>query len=218
MKNRILPIRQLVAPLLSICLVATGCGLKAETTVSSESFSGQTLYQGLFFAEGAVAKLFPEFWDVSDLDIALEQVPEDELAKIRAVREKVIAEIERADSGFFSRFSSEIQSGNPIVVRTALESAYDQTRAAADIVFPHDKADSSLEAQICGPTFCGLAVAMAVVIVNYVAIVHSLYRELAIRADIGVTKNVMSNSVGLGTNAITQDMAVAMVAKRLALE
>lgn len=217
MRHKNMSTRKLLTSLLVICLIATGCGVQGNGQRASRTYSGEELYRGLFFGEGEVAGLVPEFW--GEMHQALENVSADDLERIQGVRDQIIAEIDASFPGYFSSFSSDLHSGNPLLVRAALEGAYDKTLTVASALFPQDGSESDMSTQaICGPTFCGLVVAIAVVVVNYAAVVHSFYRELAIRADIGVTKNVMSDSIGPDATPISQDMAVALVTTRLALE
>ncbi|GAB2926602.1 hypothetical protein GCM10027028_26410 [Streptomyces sundarbansensis] len=83
--------------------------------------NGETLYEGLFFGQGPVAKAHP------DLTLARGKTSSAESAE---VADTVVDVIKAKDSTFFDRFGSEMQSGNEVRVNRILTEASQNTVGA----------------------------------------------------------------------------------------
>jgi SdpC family antimicrobial peptide len=73
------------------------------------TLDGEQLYRGLFFGEEPVARFFPEMWGGSSQKDE-KWTPEHQVAFSTWKRE-VIAHIQQADPTFFTRFRTEVTSG-----------------------------------------------------------------------------------------------------------
>lgn len=197
----------------------TSCGATPNSVLrtNATAFNGKTLYQGLFFGEGPAAKLMPEIWQGSDVKRVKGEMTKEQRQAAQNIRSKITRGLTKENPSFFKTFAREVQSGNPVRVEGALVNAFDSTRQVSEKLGFAKKQE--LSPQQCGPTFCVLAIAVAVVVYNYAAVVHSLYRELAIRADVAVTKGSQASAfIGDDSKPLTQDRVVALITTRYAID
>jgi len=103
----------------AIAIFAT-LAIGGNAFAANATYDGETLFRGIFFAQGPVADQFPEIWkDQQNIDFV-------EQMNTRQVRESAtafMAGMRAKDPTFFDRFASDIQSGNPVLVDDALQYA-----------------------------------------------------------------------------------------------
>ncbi|WP_051263387.1 sporulation delaying protein family toxin [Tuberibacillus calidus] len=75
----------------------------------SQKYSGEELFRGLVFGQGDVAKLFPEMWGKSQLELT------NSKESLKAV-DLVISQINKNSPNFFNHFKTVIESGNPYLI------------------------------------------------------------------------------------------------------
>ena len=90
-------------------------------TTSPRPYDGETIFRGLILGDGPVAKLFPEIWQDPQV-LAYQQRAEQQnsVEQIAAGKQKLIDLLRAQDPTFFSRFGTEIQSGDPVRVEGVL--------------------------------------------------------------------------------------------------
>ncbi len=87
-------------------------------------YDGDTLFRGVFFAAGPVAKLLPEIWRNPEVAAYFEQarpaVPAEQAA---ASIDQIVGALNAQDPAFFGRFASDMQSGNRVRISQAFQEA-----------------------------------------------------------------------------------------------
>lgn len=124
--------RPLAAAMVSLCLLAGGAGVANAATLSPTSvsvgtiqhatYSGEALYDGVFFDRGPVAAQHP---DLAVLKRSLTPAQ-------GAVVDSVKAQIAKDNPTFFSSFAASMQSGDRFQIKNSLISAANATKQAAD--------------------------------------------------------------------------------------
>lgn len=117
-----------VAVLAILVLSSTGA---AAGPVAAPSYDGATLLAGVFFGEGPVAALLPEITTKADADTSRSAV-------------EYIAE---QHPGFLDALPSSLQSGDPIVIREALQKAH-SVMAEHAAVSPNRVEDPPMEGTV----------------------------------------------------------------------
>jgi SdpC family antimicrobial peptide len=110
--------------LLAVAMVVQSC---AGSQRSRPSYDSETLYQGLVFGVGSAAKEFPEIWQRAETRCSAEVRNSREAAQIRG---RVMARIRTDNPEFFRAFGADMQSGDHLRVRKALDGAGEVTRSA----------------------------------------------------------------------------------------
>jgi SdpC family antimicrobial peptide len=111
-----------IARVLGIALTTvigmTGCG-NGKPQGIAEHFSGQALYNGIYFGEGRVGSMLPEIWHGSSIS---GRAADPKTANLIKAREQVTLErLERQKPGFFVGFQKAVTSGDQIQVGSALD-------------------------------------------------------------------------------------------------
>lgn len=76
-------------------------------------YNGETIFRGLIFGIGPVARLVPEIWDTNMLSaISAPEMKE----KWAEVTDRVVTGIRTRDAGFFDRFAEQMQSGDQVTI------------------------------------------------------------------------------------------------------
>lgn len=213
------PLRKVLVLLLSSALLLASCST-TQTVPELENLgrsrhSGIEIFKGLFFGEGKVATLFPEVWKNPEVQANRAALSKVERKKIEAAKRDLITFINKRAPSFFDRFGTELQSGDPLRVETALNEVYNHV-----IAFGEERGlveDGTLTPQQCGPSaFCAVAAAVVVVLGNYIAVAHSVVIALALFGIVGVFSTSPSNTKASGAE-LAYDMYVARVTKQLAI-
>jgi cannibalism toxin, SdpC family len=92
------------------------------------ALTGEQLYRGIILAEGPVADLLPELRDNMKMENFISD--KGQLAEISKANDQVIETMKKLSPGFFDTFKKDIQSGDHLRIRGALESALKVTQAA----------------------------------------------------------------------------------------
>ncbi len=118
---------RVLAILLASLMLYMGCALpaaaqsQATTQQTNPRYDGETVFRGVFLDDGPVAKLFPEIWEnpaiVGYLDQDAQAGAKEQVA---AARQYVIKGLRVQDPTFFDRFEKEMQSGDHIRIRQAM--------------------------------------------------------------------------------------------------
>ncbi|MBZ3766589.1 hypothetical protein COJ91_00070 [Bacillus thuringiensis] len=87
---------------------------KAAVTTESkqQQYDGETIYRGLFFGEGPVAKLFPEIWS-EDL------TKQANTTEAKKVSEFLTEKINEVDPNYFNELKAAVYSGDNIKIQEA---------------------------------------------------------------------------------------------------
>jgi SdpC family antimicrobial peptide len=91
-------------------------GQSTATSVDLASYSGEELYTNIIFGYGRAGTLVPTVSHYIDRSIKVSPVQRKRV-------EDVIADIKASDPKFFSQFARDVQSGDHMVIRAALERA-----------------------------------------------------------------------------------------------
>src|SRR5437870_2246999 len=100
-----------IALLLVFAIVGTTNYGVAQT--KPETYNGETLYRGLFFASGPVAAKIP----------TVQRVERYLPPEYKALEDKVVQHIKSTNPTFFPNFEKEIQSGDHLRVAAAISQA-----------------------------------------------------------------------------------------------
>jgi SdpC family antimicrobial peptide len=86
--------------------------LAADTASSKATarYNGETLFTGLYFGEGPVAKMFPEIWESPQMAQQISQVQNNETWS--KTKSQAMEWVRTNDPDFFNRFEQDIQSGD----------------------------------------------------------------------------------------------------------
>jgi SdpC family antimicrobial peptide len=96
----------------------TGCGNGKPQSVS-EHFSGEVLYNGIYFGEGRVGNMLPEIWHGSSIS---GRATDPKTASLIKAREQATLErLERQKPGFLAGFQKAVTSGDQVQVGAALD-------------------------------------------------------------------------------------------------
>lgn len=210
--------RPLLVLLVSISVVIAGCGVQPASAVSNKAYDGEELYRALFFLEGPAALLLPEQRvDAAQVQSAFAELSEDEQQIVAELRNQIVDVIKDNDATYFSAFAGDIQSGNPVRVERALVAAFEATQVATESIVGVDEGNDWVEITACGPTFCVAAViiAIALVLVNYAAVGHSVANYLAIHDEVALWEP--DGSSGPGTRPLSRDRTLAAITEQFAL-
>ncbi len=100
-----------------------------QKTTSATPYDGETVFRGVLLNDGAVAKLFPEFWESPQVATSLELAAKrGSQADAAIAKQKIVDILRTQDPTFFSRFGVEMQSGDPVRVQQALTEAGSRIR------------------------------------------------------------------------------------------
>ena len=115
--------KKVLAAVLALLMISATAGISsAQTaTTSQRTYDGETIFRGLVLGDGPVAKLFPEIWQDPQVLAYRQRADQQSTPEQRsAARQKLIDLLRVQDPTFFSRFGTEIQSGDPVRVEGAL--------------------------------------------------------------------------------------------------
>lgn len=124
-RYRIGAISGAVAILITIALMVhvTRPGLMSTANTASPAatarYDGETLFTGLYFGEGPVAKMFPEIWESPQMARQASQVQNNE--SWSKTKSQAMEWVRTSDPNFFKRFEQDIQSGDHVRVGLAYE-------------------------------------------------------------------------------------------------
>ena len=108
-----------IIPMCALILFAT-FSAQAKPTIHVPSYSGEQLFEGIFFAHGEVVEHIPEIKANMNLR---DWMNSNELREFSQLRKKTIKLIKQNNSGFFNRFRKNIQSGSHLLVKQEIEYA-----------------------------------------------------------------------------------------------
>ncbi|MBK3495587.1 sporulation delaying protein family toxin [Viridibacillus sp. YIM B01967] len=95
----------------------TNSNTHKKTAITSEmkkqKYDGETIYRGLFFGDGPVAKLFPEIW--SD-----KLMTEANTTEAKRVSKTISKKINELDPNYFNELEVAVKSGDNVKVQAAL--------------------------------------------------------------------------------------------------
>ncbi len=96
-------------------------------TDRTDKYDGETIFRGVLFGVGPVAKLFPEYYlspqESADGDNSKNDNP------AAGPEQRIIDAFRAQDSAFFGKFGKDMQSRDPVKISQAIEGAYQQLRA-----------------------------------------------------------------------------------------
>ncbi|AKD55841.1 hypothetical protein [Spirosoma radiotolerans] len=128
-------------PLL-ICFVLASVNSFANTNKATRTafLSGEELFQGVFFLEGAYAQMLPETQSLQTAYLNHNQSAAQKAA-VSEVRQAVLAQIASAHPGYFAQFKSAMKSGDHLRVSGALAQGQQLVAQALDGLYKLDKAE-----------------------------------------------------------------------------
>lgn len=182
--------------LLAATLGASACTDSAPATGLHARVTGEEAFRGLVLGEGAVAQQLPEIW----ANLPAQTLSSEQQAARNQVKAQLIADLRAADATFFTRFASDVQSGDHLRIERALE---DSAGLVKQVV-------SAQSAPKSDPISTCVAVTLAVV-GNVVAVVN-----VAVAGNLVYTVNWFwdNQSVAAG-GQLAHDQVVDMIATRL---
>ena len=98
----------------------------SKGTPIKQPYDGETLFKGIFFAEGEVATKIPELADLISIKSAMSPAKKSQYL---AAQTKIIEDLKKKDPEFFKRFQSSVTSGDQVEVRRAITDAGNKVRA-----------------------------------------------------------------------------------------
>lgn len=98
--------------LLTASMPASAKMTSAEPASRAKVYDGVTLFRGLAFADGPVAQLFAATAQAGDASPSAD-----------AVIDRLVSRMSEMDPDFFTGFALQIQSGDRVAIRSAIESA-----------------------------------------------------------------------------------------------
>jgi len=103
--------------LLTSLLLFVSC--KQDSLKGSINFSGKELMRGIFFGDGKVVQTIPTI--KQNFAIADFASDDETLKFMREAQELLFSELELQDPNTFVDFKNKIGTGNPIIIREALD-------------------------------------------------------------------------------------------------
>ena len=125
--------RTRVLAYLTLCTFAmSACGSESPLAPTRHVVpqDGETLFRGLVFGEGAVAKEFPEIWGGKKIDDP--SWTADQREAVLQAKTALIADMRTADPTFFDRYGAAIQSGDRLRIERMLDESGKLLRQVAD--------------------------------------------------------------------------------------
>jgi SdpC family antimicrobial peptide len=188
--------KRLMALLLVASTVLAGCSTSqsGDPTASSAeiaSYSGEELYTGIIFGYGRASGLLPTVSNYVDQSVAVSPAQRQRI-------DGVIADIKASNPEFFSQFSRDIQSGDHVVIRAALESAMKTTAETTERLGKASKeaaasTEVSENARRIDPA------------VDIETFIYAVFVVIAFWIDFNVTQGAADD--GLVLDALTDDIA-----------
>lgn len=124
-----------------ICLSVfglTSCGSNTSSqspvVIKSEGFSslsGRQFFEGLLFGQGEAAKALPEIWQDPQIVSMMLGEPKSNTEVMNAIS-LVENKLSKDDPSIFDRFKSDMTSGNPLLVETALDNMASKVQKISD--------------------------------------------------------------------------------------
>lgn len=105
-----------VTAVLVSSMVACGKRDEVSSAKARTALSGEVVFRGLVFHEGAVAALIPE----AGIHVPSRKLTPEQRNAGERVKAQLMADIRQANPTFFDRFGVEIQSGNPLRIEQAM--------------------------------------------------------------------------------------------------
>lgn len=105
---------------------------KTRQQPTTPSYSGKTIFKGLFFAEGPIAKKFPEIWKNPSVTQQLSKMTAEQQVEAEELETKILNWIEVERPQFFDEFRQAIQSGEHLQIRKALDRSSSLTLKAIE--------------------------------------------------------------------------------------
>jgi SdpC family antimicrobial peptide len=200
---------------LAVGLIAAAVPRDAQATPRGHAaLNGEEIFRGVVFGQGPVAKMVSSE-RVRSLNAAVAKMSAKQILMITAAQDTIVARMRQSDPAFFTRYARDMQSGNPVLIRKAL----DETRALLDKVFEDVRQAPHMDDTQRG---CLLLVfAIGVVVINVAAAVNIDIAANAVTvANVATYKNAVCVSEELSAeadNALLRDQFVRDLALRLAL-
>ncbi|WP_103020450.1 hypothetical protein [Salinibacter altiplanensis] len=169
---RMSALRWLTVPLI-FCVMAlsitacdsSGISVKEKTPQqpTTQAYSGKTIFKGLFFAEGPVAKKYPEIWKNPSVTQQLSKMTTEQQAEAEELETKILNWIGEERPQFFGEFRQAIQSGDHLQIRKALDRSSTLTlNAIEDITGINPEKAVANPAKSAGEGTCAVVVFAAV--------------------------------------------------------
>jgi SdpC family antimicrobial peptide len=171
-------------------LISTASTASAAVTTRHD---GETLFAGLYFGDGPVAKMFPEIWESPHVAQQVSQAQKSE--SWSKTKSEAIAWVRTNDPDFFNRFEQDIQSGDHVRVGQAYKQGAQKLSAYV----------SSTGVDPNSPEARG-GVGVVAVVVAAVAVVVAVYAWMY----------WSGRSVDGVAQGLQEDVLVNMIAERLA--
>lgn len=212
-------VRRKAAGVILMCgLLLASCNQAALTTPSTivqKTYSPETVFQGVMFGSGEVAKLFPEIWESEQYKEATKNVtPQARQQQIEHERQ-ILTIIKANDPEFMTRFHAGITSGDPYKVESSMVEGAAKVEAALKTMgvdVEKLKAEAQTEGGVSGLCLAGwLTVAVAV---HIAAVAVHAYAMINVRTVAAAWTSWLGKATEGGT--IADDTWMATVAKRLA--
>lgn len=182
---------------------ATGAVTAEESTAGQARFSGEELFDAIYFGAGPAASSIPEVEEVlADADNTSPETEE--------LRETLIAEVDAQDPEFFDQFQEELISGDHSRVSDAMDDGLNALGAAFEAEFPEEwNAADEVTPKACTAVLA--CVTTIVLAVNWgggvnVAVVAVVYVE-AVGPDSANAENELLHQQVI--DRIANDLAVA---------
>ena len=110
-------LQKTLVSLIFFSVTLLGLPLHGISQGDSSRFSGQQIFQGLYFGVGSVAKLFPDIWASDEATLPLDT--KEKVLEWDNLKTQIVSQVDQIDSTFFGRFGVEMQSGDHIRVQDA---------------------------------------------------------------------------------------------------
>ncbi len=115
---------------MAFCLVLLASpSLLTLGNTETPQYDGETIFRGVMFGVGPVAKLFPEYYSAPQDGNKQDASKNDN----RAVgpEQRIIDAFRAQDPAFFEKFGKDMQSGDHVKINQAIDGAHQQLRALA---------------------------------------------------------------------------------------
>ncbi len=173
------------------------------------SYSGTDIFQGVYFGQGDVASLLPDFWSRPEF-ASLTTLTPDQAAAVG----NVISAINTSDPSYFSNFETEMTSGDNNRVSAAFQDGANRIAAVVTAAGGNATAAGASNPQDLVIIATVLIAVNAAVVVNVVFYAIAAVAQIATVSTAIVTDNavVTTNSIPIGGGGSTGGGTVAAAA------
>ena len=206
------PIRSVIGlGLLALALATLTSTPVAQAQPPSPShFDGVTVFRGIYFGNGPVARLLPEIWDAPSVRHIR---PALTSPKTLAVEAQLIHRLQQRDPRFFDRFASQLQSGNPVMVSAGLHEANSTLRDV--LASLPGRQPSAVPVSSAGGdcVYLPVVLAAAAAVAAYFVVAAAVFVYVAGAVYTPIATPPMMSSTG---DRLQEDTSVALITARLA--